>query len=235
MPRPCIQEVPKQIQPRERCQMAGAKALSDQELLAIILRTGTRQKNVLHVAMDVLNHFQTMNALKHASLDQLQEIPGIGPTKAIEIVAAIELGYRIANSHIPKFGTIYSTEEAGKWLLQEMSDLHQEHLMVLFLNTKNQIIQKKTIFMGTVNSSVAHPREIFKEAVKYPTAQILIAHNHPSGDITPSQADLHFTQRLILCGDMMGIQVLDHIIVGETRFLSLRESSHIFDDEEDVC
>lgn len=233
MAKSCIQEVPNHIQPRERCLIAGPKALSDQELLAIILRTGTRQKNVLHVAMEVLNHFQTMNALKHASLDQLQEISGIGPTKAIEIVAAIEFGYRIANSHIPKFGTIYSTEEAGQWLLQEMSDLHQEHLIVLFLNTKNQIIQKKTIFKGTVNSSVAHPREIFKEAVKYPTARILIAHNHPSGDITPSQADVHFTQRLILCGDMMGIEVLDHIIIGESQFLSLRESTHIFDEGDE--
>lgn len=230
MPSSCIQEVPRQLQPRERCLMAGPKALSDQELLAIILRTGTKNRNVLGVALDVLNHFQHMNALKHASLDQLQEIPGIGPTKAIEIIAAIEFGYRIANAHIPKFGTIYSTAEAGQWLMQEMSDLHQEHLMVLFLNTKNEIIQKKTIFKGTVNSSVAHPREIFKEAVKYPTARILIAHNHPSGDITPSHADLHFTQRLILCGDMMGIEVLDHLIVGDKRYLSLRESTDIFDE-----
>lgn len=177
-----IREVPKEIQPRERLLVYGEKALSNHELLAILFRTGTKNTNVLELAMKFLNHFGGLNEIKHASIDSFMEINGVGPTKAIELKAAIELGYRVATSAVPKYGHIVSTKSAGEWLIQEMADLHQEHLMVLFLNTKNEIIRKKTIFIGTVNSSVAHPREIFKEAVKYPTARIIIAHNHPSGD-----------------------------------------------------
>lgn len=224
-----IREVPKESQPRERLMAFGEKALSNHELLAILFRTGTRQTNVMNLAIQFLNHFGGLNELKHASIDAFMEINGIGPTKAIELKAAIELGYRVATSAVPKYGHIVSTRTAGEWLLQEMSDLHQEHLVVLFLNTKNEIIRKKTIFIGTVNSSVAHPREIFKEAVKYPTARIIIAHNHPSGDTEPSPADIHFTKRMIACGELMGIDVLDHLIIGQGEYRSLHETTDIFD------
>ena len=225
-----IAEMPKRLQPRERLLEFGEKALADHELLAILLRTGTKGMNVLELALEVLHLFETKSCLKQASLQELQEVSGIGPAKAVEIKAAIEFGYRLANSYQPKLGTILSTESAGHWLIREMSDFHQEHLISLFLNSKNEIIHKKTIFIGTVNSSVAHPREIFKEAVKFPTARLIIAHNHPSGDVEPSQADLHFTKRLILCGEIMGIEVLDHLIIGQDQFLSLREESDIFEE-----
>lgn len=226
---PLIKEVPLEGRPRERLKVFGVKALADHELLAILLRTGTSKVHVLKVAMNFLQHFESIHELKFASLEEMQKVKGIGPTKAIEIQAAIELGTRIAQSAIPKFGQITSTRSAGEWLLHEMRDLHQEHLVVLFLNTKNEIIQKRTIFIGSVNSSVAHPREIFKEAVKYPTARLILAHNHPSGDTDPSQADLIFTKRMIACGDLMGIEVLDHLIIGENTFISLREKSHLFE------
>lgn len=225
-----IKEVSRESQPRERLVSFGEKALANHELLAILLRTGTKDTNVLQLSINFLNHFENLNGIKNASLAEFQQLKGIGPTKAIELKAAIELGYRIATSAIPKYGHILSTRSAGNWLLQEMNDLHQEHLMVLFLNTKNEIIKKRTIFIGTVNSSVAHPREIFKEAVKYPTARIIIAHNHPSGDTEPSPADIHFTQRMIQCGELMGIEVLDHIIVGQSSYLSLRESTNVFQE-----
>lgn len=224
-----IKEVPKQIQPRERLMAYGEKALSDHELLAIVLRTGTKDEHVLQLALRLLSEFEYLKELKYASLSELQKIKGIGPVKAIELKAALELGYRVATSAVPKHGHIISTKIAGQWLTKEMGDLHQEHLVVLFLNTKNEIIRKKTIFKGTVNSSIAHPREIFKEAVKYPTARIIIGHNHPSGDTEPSPADMMFTKRMIACGEMMGIEVLDHIIIGEDSFLSLRESTDVFD------
>lgn len=223
-----IQEVPKQSQPRERLLAYGEKALSDHELLAIILRTGTKEENVLQLSMKLLNIFGGLSELKQASVSEFQMIKGIGPTKAVELKAAIEFGLRVSQSSIPKQGIITSTRTAGEWLLNEMKDLHQEHLVTLFLNTKNEIIKKRTIFIGTVNSSVAHPREIFKEAVKYPTARIIIAHNHPSGDTEPSQADLLFTKRMISCGEMMGIELLDHLIIGHGEYLSLRESTNVF-------
>lgn len=224
-----IREVPKTIQPRERLLAYGEKALADHELLAILFRTGSKDGNVLQLAIEFLNQFESLNEMKHASIDSFMQLKGIGPVKAIELKAAIELGYRISTSAVPKYGHIVSTRSAGEWLLQEMNDLHQEHLVVLFLNTKNEIIRKRTIFIGTVNSSVAHPREIFKEAVKYPTARIIIAHNHPSGDTDPSPADLHFTKRMIACGELMGIAVLDHLIVGQGKYLSLQEKTNLFD------
>ena len=225
-----IREVVQFIQPRERLFEYGEKSLSEQELLAIILRTGTQQVNVLELSMIVLNYFQTLNNLKYASLEELQKIKGIGPTKAIELKAAIEFGYRVAVSKTPRMGTILSTNSAGQWLIDEMGDLHQEQLMAIFLNTKNQIIHKQVVFKGTLNNSIAHPREIFKEAVKYPTARIIVAHNHPSGEIDPSPADINFTRRLILCGDMMGIELLDHLIIGQDKYYSLRENSSVFED-----
>lgn len=223
-----IHDLPRQIQPRERLLEFGEKALSDGELLAIVLRTGTREANVLSVAQQVLNQFEDLSALKFASLSELQAINGIGPTKAIEMKAAIEFGWRVANARAPKLGSIISTTMAGQWLMKEMGDLQQEHLVALYLNTKNEIIKKKTIFLGTVSSSTAHPREIFREAVKFPTARIILAHNHPSGNLEPSQADLLFTKRMIQCGDFMGIEILDHLIVGFDNFLSLREESSVF-------
>lgn len=225
-----VKEVPKTVQPRERLLAYGEKALSDQELLAILLRTGSKDEHVLQLAMRFLQSFDNLNRLKQASIEDFQKIKGIGQIKAIELKAAIELGSRVTMSIMPKYGHITSTKAVGEWLLREMSDLQQEEIVVLFLNTKNEIIKKKTIFMGTVNSAVAHPREIFKEAVKYPTARLIIAHNHPSGDTEPSKADLHFTRRMIACGELMGIEVLDHVIVGQNEYLSLRESSHIFDE-----
>lgn len=224
-----IRELPYDALPRERLIFFGEKALSNPELLAILLRTGTKEENVMQLAMRVLQTFEDLDALKRTSLEELQQIKGIGKIKAIEIKAMMELGVRISHSKSPKLGQILSTRDAGEWLMKEMSDLHQEYLVVIFLNTKNEIIRKQTIFKGSLNSSVAHPREIFKEAVKYPTARLIIAHNHPSGDTTPSQADIQFTHRMIDCGELMGIDLLDHLIIGESTYLSLREESDVFD------
>lgn len=224
-----IEEVPREARPRERLLLYGEKSLSDHELLAILLRTGTKMENVLHLAMRFLQEFETLNEIKQASIEEYQQVKGIGPIKAIELKAAVELGSRVHLSSIPRYGQVTSTRKAGDWLLLEMADLQQEHLVVLFLNTKNEVIRKKTIFIGSVNSSIAHPREIFKEAVKYPTARLIIAHNHPSGDVEPSPADMHFTRRMIDCGEMMGIELLDHLIIGNGKYYSIREQTNFFD------
>lgn len=224
-----IHELAPEMKPREKLLLNGERQLTDYELLAILLRTGTKEENALQLAFKLLHHFQSLRELRYASFTDLMEIKGVGQAKAIEIKAAIEFGRRVSSYIAPTLGTITSTKVAGEWLMHYLADLHQEHFVVLFLNTKNDIITTRTIFIGTVNSSVVHPREIFKEAVKYPTARIIIAHNHPSGDTTPSQPDLNFTRRMIECAEIMGIELLDHLIIGHSTYISLRETTTIFE------
>lgn len=218
-----VNEVPAFSRPRERLENYGEKALANHELLAILLRTGTKDSNVIALAMKVLNTFENLHFLKTASIEELMSIAGIGKIKAIEIRAAIELGIRISQASQIKIGQITSSRNAGEMLLGEMRDFQQEHVIVLYLNTKNEIIKKETVFVGGLNSSVAHPREIFRGAVRFSAARIIIGHNHPSGNPEPSEADILFTKRMATCGEMMGIEMLDHIIIGQTHYISLKE------------
>ncbi|WP_208559017.1 RadC family protein [Marinilactibacillus kalidii] len=216
-------DVPEQSRPRERLCEYGAKALANHELLAILLRTGTKNLNVLQLSMAVLTEVEDLYSLRHITVEELVNIQGIGKTKAIELIAAIELGGRVIRASQIKEGTVTSSAYIGHLLQDELSGLSQEHVVAIYLNTKNEIIKKETVFKGSLNSSVAHPREIFRGAVKYSAARIIIAHNHPSGNPNPSEADLLFTERMAKAGEMMGIEVLDHIIVGENRYISLKE------------
>lgn len=215
---------PTYSRPRERLIEYGEKALGNHELLAILLRTGSKEKNVTFLALEVLNQFDNLHQLKFSTLEELQEIKGIGKAKAIEIRAAIEFGLRVASATQLKNGEITSSKTVGELLHLEMKDLRQEHVVAVFLNTKNEIIKKETIFVGGLNSSVAHPREIFRGAVKASAARIILGHNHPSGNPEPSSADIHFTKRIARCGDLMGIELLDHIVIGEKDYVSLKES-----------
>ncbi|MER2225771.1 MAG: DNA repair protein RadC [Carnobacterium sp.] len=218
-----IKEVPIQSRPRERLEQYGEKALANHELLAILLRTGTKGTNVVTLALSMLNQFEDFYYLKTASCQELMTVAGIGRIKAIELKAAIELGVRISQASQIKIGQITSSTKAGEMLLLEMRGLQQEHLVVLYLNTKNEIIKKETIFIGGLNSSIAHPREIFRGAVRYSAARMIVGHNHPSGNPEPSEADIQFTRRMSECGELMGIDLLDHIIIGEQEFISLKE------------
>ena len=164
--------------------------------------------------------------LKNATIESLI-MDGFTKKQAQKLIASVELGKLVYQVRLPRIATITSTKEAGRYLEDKMKDYQQEVFTVLFLSSKNHIIKELEIFKGSVNASVVHPREIFKEAVKYPTARMIVAHNHPSGDTEPSQADLVFTQRLIECGNVMGIELLDHFIVGQ-GFTSLRESTRMF-------
>lgn len=171
-------EVPTHSRPRERMEEFGPSALANHELLAILLRTGTRDYNVLQLSMKVFSHFDDLYMFKTASLEELLTIPGIGKAKAIELLASIELGKRMAKTPLHKEGAVTSSQYVGKMLMTELNGLQQELVVALFLNTKNEIIKKETIFKGSLNSSVAHPREIYKAAIKYSSARIIIAHNH---------------------------------------------------------
>ncbi|RPA63640.1 JAB domain-containing protein [Aerococcus agrisoli] len=218
-----IHELPEEIRPRERLIAHGAQSLTSYELLAIILRTGNRNLNAIQLAMKILQQFGTQYDLRTASFHDLIQVAGVGPAKAVEIQAAIEFGRRLYQTNQEKQGVIMSTKDAGDYCIEKLKDLQQENVFAIYLNTKNQIIKEKIIFIGTLNSSVAHPREIFKEGVRCSAARIIVAHNHPSGNPSPSQADIEFTKRLAESGDLIGIEVLDHIIVGDDNFLSLQE------------
>ncbi|MBM6613539.1 DNA repair protein RadC [Desemzia sp. RIT804] len=218
-----LAEMPIESRPRERLEQYGEKALANHELLAILLRTGIKGTNVVSVALQVLNAVDDLYYLKTVSLEELMRVSGIGKTKAIELKAAIELGMRIAQAPQLKTGQITSSRQVGEMMLAEMRDLQQEHVVVLYLNTKNEIIKKETIFKGGLNSSVAHPREIFKGAVRYSAARLAIVHNHPSGCPDPSEADISFTRRVAECGELMGVELLDHLIIGQNQYLSLKE------------
>lgn len=216
-------EVPQEARPRERMEDFGPAALANHELLAILLRTGTKEQNVLQLSMQVLSNFDDLYTFKHASLEELMSISGIGKAKAIEMLAMIELGKRMAKTTQLKEGTVTSSQFVGKLLMEELNGLQQEIVLGLFLNTKNEIIKKEVIFKGSLNTSVAHPREIFKAAIKYASARIIIAHNHPSGNPEPSEADFQFTQRMKEAGNIIGIELLDHFIIGDDSYISLKE------------
>lgn len=218
-----FKEFPKELKPRERLVEYGAKTLTNHELLAIILRTGTKQYDVLHLALQVLEHFEDMHSLKACRVEELLQLKGIGFAKAVELLAAIEFGTRVGRSTQIKKGTVTSSQWIGNALVDELGGLHQEHVVALYLNTKNEIIQKETVFKGSLNTAVAHPREIFRIAVRCSAARIILAHNHPSGNPEPSQADYNFTQRMIEAGELLGIELLDHIVVGENKYISIRE------------
>ncbi|MFJ7646200.1 DNA repair protein RadC [Lysinibacillus sp. NPDC097279] len=221
-----IRDVHLADRPRERLLRQGAKSLSNQELLAILLRTGTKEESVLVLANRVLNTFERLHQLKHATIEEMVAIKGIGEVKAIQLLAAIELGRRLSQKQNDDKYTVRSPQDAAAYLMPDMISLSQEHFVVLFLDVKNQIIHKKTIFIGGLNASIVHPREIFREAVKRSAASIICAHNHPSGVPTPSPEDIEVTKRIQEAGFIIGIELLDHIIIGDHQFTSLKEKGY---------
>ncbi|WP_298470310.1 DNA repair protein RadC [uncultured Psychrobacillus sp.] len=213
--------------PRERLIRQGASSLSNQELLAILLRTGTKQESVLHLANRVLGFFEQIQELKNATLEEMMTVKGIGQAKAVQLLAAVELGKRLSQQKTNEKFTIRSPSDAATYLMPDMTSLTQEHFVTLFLNVKNQILHKQTIFIGSLNASIVHPREIFREAVKRSAASIICAHNHPSGNPSPSTEDIEVTKRLMEAGKLMGIELLDHVIIGDHQFISLKEKGYM--------
>lgn len=213
--------------PRERLIRQGADSLSNQELIAILLRTGTKQESVLVLANRILSSFDKIQDLKYATIEEMMQVKGVGKAKAVQLLAAAEIGKRLYRKHSEGRYTIRSPEDAAAYLMTDMSSLNQEHFVVLFLNVKNEVLHKQTIFIGSLNSSIVHPREIFREAVKRSAASIIAAHNHPSGNPSPSPEDIEVTKRLIEAGSIMGIEVIDHIIIGDHKFLSLKEKGYM--------
>ncbi|WP_284637885.1 RadC family protein [Paenibacillus silviterrae] len=218
-----LRDVPNEERPRERMIQYGAAALNNAELLAILLRTGTIQESAVHLGQRLLAQSGGLRSLSDLSLQQLMEIKGIGATKALQIMAGIELGRRMARTTLEETVTIRSPQDVAKLLMEELRYLNKEHFVCLFLNTKNHVIGQETLSMGSLNASIVHPREVFRAAIKRSSASIVCAHNHPSGDPTPSQEDIQLTRRLVEAGEVIGIDVLDHIVIGDHKFVSLKE------------
>ncbi|MCK4564534.1 MAG: DNA repair protein RadC [Verrucomicrobia bacterium] len=229
-----ICDMPAQLRPREEFERVGAENVSDAVLLALILRTGTQKVNVVALAQILLSKYGSLTALAKVSAKELakdKELPGIGIVKAQMIKAAMELAQRLTRESVGESPIVITPEQAAAVLRERARILQHEVFWALMLDTKNRLIgEPKQISQGTLNSSLVHPRELFKKAVEHSCAAMILAHNHPSGDPTPSSEDIKITKQLISAGEVMGIRVLDHIVIGHRRhnsntdFLSLREA-----------
>lgn len=222
-----LRDVPQEERPRERMLQFGAQALSNAELLAILLRTGTYAESAVGVAQRLLIEAGGLRNLVEMSVGQLTKIKGIGLAKAVQILAGIELGRRLARTTRPETVTIRSPKDVTRLMMEELRYLQKEHFVCLFLNTKNNVIGQETLSIGSLNASIVHPREVFLAAIKRSSASIICVHNHPSGDPTPSPEDIEMTRRLVEAGSIIGIDVLDHVIIGDRTSVSLKEHGYM--------
>lgn len=221
--RPTILELPESDRPRERLLKYGVEVLSNAELLAIILRTGTRDENAIAVAQGVLKEYGTLAAISLASVAGLAQVKGIGPVKVTQIKAALELGRRMLAETPEMKPQVRSPADAANLVMSEMCWLEQEQLRTLLLDTKNRIVGSPVVYKGSLNTSLIRVGELFREAIRANSAAMIVVHNHPSGDPTPSPEDVAVTRQIAEAGKLLDIELLDHLIIGQQRFVSLKE------------
>ncbi|MBU6348796.1 MAG: DNA repair protein RadC [Chloroflexi bacterium] len=220
---PLIRDLPLELRPRQRLVYAGPNALSNAELLAIILRMGGRGESVLHMAERLLSQFGGLPGLVQASHDELCGAHGIGEAKATQIKAALELGRRLLATAPYERPQVRSPGDAASLLMLEMGLLEQEQLRTLLLDTKNTLLRVVHVYTGSLNTAVVRVGEVFREAIRANCASIIVVHNHPSGDPTPSPEDVRVTEQLVAAGRLLDIEVLDHLVIGHNRYVSLKE------------
>ena len=218
-----VHDLPKPERPRERLQKFGAEALSAQELLALVIGRGIPKKSVMNIAQELLTKFGNIKAISQATIEELSQIKGIGLAKAAQIKACFELGRREELEPELKNFDIKDPETVVKAVRAGIKDKAKEHFKLILLNPRNKIVGISTISIGTLNASLVHPREVFKDAIKHSAASIILAHNHPSGDPDPSEDDLTITKRLVEAGKILGIEVLDHIVIAKNGLFSFKE------------
>lgn len=218
-----IIDLPENERPRERLLRYGAENLSNVELLAIILRTGSNRENILNLCGRLIEQCGGLNGILNSSSKDLLGIRGIGNAKAAQILALSELSKRFKSFRSGDSFKITNPSDAAFLVMEEMRVLKQEFLKIIMLNTKNYVIKVKNVFIGSLNSSIVHPREIYCEAIKNSSSSIIICHNHPSGDPLPSSEDINITNRLKECSKLIGIELLDHVIIGDGVYISLKE------------
>jgi DNA repair protein RadC len=221
-----IADMAREERPRERLMLYGANALANRELLAILLRTGVQGCSVLDLAEQVLSAFGGLRGLSQASVAELSEaVHGLGPAKAAQVLAALELGQRAATLRPDERPQVKSPGDAANLLMGDMAYFQQEHLRVLILDTRNYVVNnwRNSLYKGTLNSSVVRVAEVFREAIRCNAAAIIIAHNHPSGDPTPSPEDIRVTRQIRQAGELLDIELLDHLVIGAQRHVSMKE------------
>lgn len=226
---PMIRDLSAGDRPRERLMQVGERALSTAELLAITIRTGVGGENVVRLSERLLVHFDGLPGLARASITELQTVKGIGPAKAIEIKAALELGRRLLASAPEQRARVSSPADAANLLMSDMALLEQEHLRLILLDTRNQVLATPNVYVGSLNTSVVRVGELFRQAIKENAAAMIVAHNHPSGDPSPSPEDVRVTKQIAGAGKLLDIDVLDHLIIGHGRYVSLKERGLGFD------
>ncbi len=220
-----ITDLPESERPRERLARLGSQALNTAELLAILLRVGARGENAVQVGQRLLQTFGGLRGLHQASFDEMISQHGLGEAKAAAIKAAIELGRRLSFEAPEERSVINSPADAAALVQYEMSALEQEHFRVILLNTRNQVLDIVELYHGSLNSSMIRVGEVFKPAVRRNAACVIIVHNHPSGDPTPSPDDIAVTKAIVKAGKLLDIEVLDHVVIGQGKFVSLKERS----------
>lgn len=218
-----LKDLPEELLPRERLFQLGPEMLSNKEILAILLRTGMKGENVLDFAERLLTEAGGLAGLARMSVHDLTQLHGLGSAKASELKAALELGRRSVSADPMTRPVVNSPQDIAHLVMEEMRFLDREHFRIVSLSTKNHVLGISSISIGSLNSSLVHPRECFKEAIRRNSNAIILLHNHPSGDPTPSREDIDVTRRLADGGQILGIEVLDHVIIGDNRYISLKE------------
>lgn len=223
-----IQHLPKEDRPRERLKRCGVESLSTSELIAIILGSGTKSKPILQLAHEIVGRFGGIRQLAEATLSELLEIKGIGWVKAIQLQAALNLGMRVSRQVIPPKYRIEHPSHAYHFIKEELENEKCEKFVVILQNAKGYVICHEVVSIGSLSQTLVHPREVFYPAIRHKAASFIVAHNHPSGDPTPSTQDLELTNVLIKASALMDIPLQDHIIVGQERYISLRQEGFPF-------
>ena len=224
----CFKELNEFERPREKMLERGISALTNEELLAILLRTGTARKSVIELAKGVLDTLNNFHDLRLLTIEELLQIDGIKLAKAATIIASVELGKRLSGLSKEEKRFIKSPEDVYNLLSYELSVLDQEHFLCIYIDIKGAVIRTETIYMGTINQTLIHPREVFKSAIKLSAAAMVLVHNHPSGDSKPSTADFKVTSKMQNAADIFGIDLIDHIVIGKNELYSIKGNRKIY-------
>lgn len=222
-----IKELPEEERPREKLLAKGAKYLSNAELLALIIRTGSKEKTAVELAQLIINYFGGLKGLINLSCEELETVKGVGRAKAAQISALIELSKRISQTKAEKGELVFTPSMAADLLMEDMRHLEQEVVKAILLDVKSRVIKISEITKGGLSSSIVHPRDVFKEAIRKNSAAIILAHNHPSGEPTPSPEDINISKKIAKSGTILGIELVDHIIIGDGKYISLKEEDKI--------